>query len=310
MRIKHKWHSILLAGLVLLLAISFVACGPQTTAPSLQPPVIVRFDATPTEIKAGESAVLLWEVTRATTVTIDQGIGNVSSSGTKTVRPTVTSTYTLTATNTVGTVTKAVVIPVKGVPPPLPPVIDVFSVTPSEITAGESATLKWKVTGATTVNIDQGIGAVPSSGSISVKPSQTAAYTLTAINEAGSVTKSVVIRVDKTKDKDSHQVIPWEKAKDYIGQVKVVEGHVASATWASGSKGKPTFLNIGNPYPNPNRFTVVIWIDHRDKFVKAFPPNPESYFLSKTVRVRGLITSYKGVPQIELRDPSNIWVAK
>lgn len=32
----------------------------------------------------------------------------------------------------------------------------------------------------------------------------------------------------------------------------------------------------------------------RDKFIEAFPPNPETYFLNKKVRVKGKIEIYKG----------------
>ena len=76
---KHKWYSILLIGLVILLASSVIGCPPQEPTPPptqpVAPPVIVAFSANPTQISAGESATLLWNVTEATTVSIDQGIG-------------------------------------------------------------------------------------------------------------------------------------------------------------------------------------------------------------------------------------------
>ncbi len=109
MRNKPKWYSILLLWLALLLASSVVGCRPSA------PPVIVDFSATPTQITADESAALLWNVTEATTVSIDQGIGNVPVAGTQLVSPTTTTAYTLTATNNAGIVTKAVVITV--IPP-------------------------------------------------------------------------------------------------------------------------------------------------------------------------------------------------
>lgn len=96
--------------------------------------------------------------------------------------------------------------------------------------------------------------------------------------------------------------ISWDEAKNHIGERTTVYGAVVDAKWASGSKGQPTFLNIGKPYPDPNRFTVVIWIENRDKLPKA----PEVYYLGKTIYVTGLITEYKGVAQIEVKDPSQI----
>lgn len=52
--------------------------------------------ATPEAINPGQSAVLNWTTTDATTVSIE-GIGEVPTSGTKTVSPTATTTYHLTA---------------------------------------------------------------------------------------------------------------------------------------------------------------------------------------------------------------------
>lgn len=89
--------------------------------------------------------------------------------------------------------------------------------------------------------------------------------------------------------------ISWDEAKDHIGERTTVCGSVVDTRWASSSKGKPTFLNIGKPYPDSDRFTVVIWIDNRANF----PQPPEGYYLGKTICVTGLITEYNGIPQIE-----------
>ncbi len=78
---------------------------------------------------------------------------------------------------------------------PKPPVIITFSVIPSEITVGEETTLKWIVEGATTVTIDHNIGKVTATGSVKLLPDKTIAYTLTATNAGGTVSKSVVINV-------------------------------------------------------------------------------------------------------------------
>lgn len=96
--------------------------------------------------------------------------------------------------------------------------------------------------------------------------------------------------------------LAWSEAKYHIGERTTVLGPVVDTRWASGSKGKPTFLNIGKRYPDPERFTVVIWIQNRSKF----PDPPEDYYLGKTIYVTGLITEYKGIPQIEVTDPTQI----
>lgn len=98
--------------------------------------------------------------------------------------------------------------------------------------------------------------------------------------------------------------IPWNEAKYHIGERTTVYGPVASTYYATGSKGKPTFINIGNAYPNRNRFTVLIWDRNRGNF----PFAPENYYSGKTISVTGLITEYEGVPEIEVTSPGQIEV--
>jgi len=77
------------------------------------------------------------------------------------------------------------------------PVILSFTANPSEISYGESSTLSWSVSNATSAEIDQGIGTVPLSGSKEVNPKETTSYTLTATNSDGSTTKTCKIEVNK-----------------------------------------------------------------------------------------------------------------
>jgi hypothetical protein len=62
-------------------------------------PIIESFDADPVVIHPGGSANLSWSVIGATQVAIDQGIGIVELKGTRSVSPSETSVYTLTAVN-------------------------------------------------------------------------------------------------------------------------------------------------------------------------------------------------------------------
>jgi hypothetical protein len=75
------------------------------------------------------------------------------------------------------------------------PVINSFSASPSNISAGETSTLNWTVTGAATVSIDQGIGTVALTGPRAVTPAATTIYMLTASNTAGSVTATTQVIV-------------------------------------------------------------------------------------------------------------------
>src|SRR5581483_5419964 len=61
-----------------------------------------------------------------------------------------------------------------------PPVISSFTAQPSSVAANQPATLAWNVTGATSISIDNGIGDVTGSPGVTVYPSQTTTYVLTA----------------------------------------------------------------------------------------------------------------------------------
>jgi hypothetical protein len=74
------------------------------------------------------------------------------------------------------------------------PIVLLFFANPSTINQGESSTLTWSVSDATTVTITP-MGTVASSGSTSVSPVVTTVYTLTATNSTGSVTASVTVTV-------------------------------------------------------------------------------------------------------------------
>ena len=72
--------------------------------------------------------------------------------------------------------------------------------------------------------------------------------------------------------------VPWDEADAYLGESVTVEGRVVSTFYADTESGEPTFLNVGRDYPDPGRFTVVIWGDDRS----AFPDAPEYLYEGKT----------------------------
>lgn len=81
-------------------------------------PVVSAFNADPASITAGGASTLSWTVNGAATVTIDQGIGDVALSGTRSVSPASNTVYTLKATNSAGTTTATAQIIVTPVPTP------------------------------------------------------------------------------------------------------------------------------------------------------------------------------------------------
>ncbi|KAA6465088.1 hypothetical protein DYQ86_03815 [Acidobacteria bacterium AB60] len=74
------------------------------------------------------------------------------------------------------------------------PVVSSFISSAPSITAGESATLTWTASNATTLSIDNGVGTVNGT-STKVKPTATTTYTLTASNSGGTVSAKVTVTV-------------------------------------------------------------------------------------------------------------------
>lgn len=155
-------------------------------------PVIGSFTAASPTIQAGQAAVLAWTgVSYFTSAGIDNGGGPVTSpNGMVGPYPAATTTYTLTATNAVGSTTASVTVTVIQ-----KPIIASFTATPETISAGQSSTLAWVVTGTgVTCSLDQGIGVVGAT-SQGVSPATTTTYTLTARNSAGSRTATATVTV-------------------------------------------------------------------------------------------------------------------
>jgi G8 domain/FG-GAP-like repeat len=63
------------------------------------------------------------------------------------------------------------------------------------VLAGQTATLAWNTTNASTVTIDHGVGTVAAAGTITISPAATTTYTVTATNATASVTAAATIMV-------------------------------------------------------------------------------------------------------------------
>jgi hypothetical protein len=80
---------------------------------------ILSFTASPNSIQPGQSVTLEWAVVNADRITLDQGIGIVATRDSRTVTPSATTTYTLTALGYRGTGndTRSVTVTVAGTTP-------------------------------------------------------------------------------------------------------------------------------------------------------------------------------------------------
>lgn len=79
-------------------------------------------------------------------------------------------------------------------------------------------------------------------------------------------------------------------------------GLVADVHYAARSNGRPTFIDLGHPYPNQT-LTVVIWGDDRARF----DPPPES-LRGRRICISGAVRSYHGRPEIVAYGPGQIRV--
>ena len=100
--------------------------------------------------------------------------------------------------------------------------------------------------------------------------------------------------------------VSWQRAASLVGQRAVIKGRIVSTYFARSSAGQPTFLDMGNGYPNPNRFTVLIWRENR----RTFGGSPETRYRGRSLCVIGLINSYRGVPEIVARSAGQITVVR
>ncbi len=132
MLLKRNWSVIWIA---IVLAVFASGCKKKAAPPPPPPPPpkqevappppaapdIANFSAEPSSIERGQSSTLRWSVSNANQITIDNGVGTVQASGSKSVYPNDTTTYTLRASGPGGTLSKTATVTVTAPPPPPAP---------------------------------------------------------------------------------------------------------------------------------------------------------------------------------------------
>lgn len=159
-------------------------------------PTITSFTANPTTVNAGASVTLSWNVSGATGISIDNGLGSISNATSVVVKPGQTTTYKLTASNSAGGSSASVtvtVIPVGSGSPPTTPLLASanaksstevdLSWTASKASAGlagyevfRNGTLLTKLTGSGVTYAD-----------ITVKAATTYSYSVAAYDTVGKL---------------------------------------------------------------------------------------------------------------------------
>jgi peptidoglycan-associated lipoprotein len=97
------------------------------TTPAPSPAPTISLTASPSAIQKGESATITWSTSNATSVNIDNGIGTVEATGSRTVSPSASTTYSARAKGPGGNAlaeTRVTVTAPTAVIPPLPSISD------------------------------------------------------------------------------------------------------------------------------------------------------------------------------------------
>jgi len=109
----------------------------QNGTPAAQLPAILSFTAAPSTITPGQSSTLSWSVNGATSLALDNSLGDVSGLTSKSITPPQTKTYTLTASNTAGSVSAQVTVSVTasqdGTPPTAPGLTSAIARSSSQV---------------------------------------------------------------------------------------------------------------------------------------------------------------------------------
>src|SRR5688572_24312597 len=83
-----------------------------------------------------------------------------------------------------------------GTPPPSPPaIIREFTVQPTIVESGASATLRWEALNAYALTIEPAIGPVATRGSRRITPTATTTYTLEATGAEGVARRAITVVV-------------------------------------------------------------------------------------------------------------------
>jgi PKD repeat protein len=167
------------------------------TVTASPPPPTLTFEANPTLVSAGGSAVLTWSALNAAGCTASNGwTGSRPTSGSETILGiAATRTFTLACTGAGGTATQDATVTV-WTPAPAPTVT--LTATPSSVLQGSTSTLVWSSTDATSCSAAGGTwsGTQPAAGSFTTAAlNQTTTYTLACTGSGGTATAAATVTV-------------------------------------------------------------------------------------------------------------------
>ncbi len=182
------------AVLLILSVVCLAAIGISVFRINQKKPPSLAFSASALEIVRGQSCFVRWYATHTDSLRLNGEL--VPNSGSRAVFPAATTTYRLVASGPGGK-SESREVTVRVIEPAVAPTIQ-FAGNRDRITAGQSVTLRWSVTGATRIQVDPalGLGSVAAEEQRAVTPQHTTEYTLTAEGPGGTAVSHFKVWVD------------------------------------------------------------------------------------------------------------------
>jgi len=132
-----------------------------------------------------------------------------------------------------------------------PPMVNFYPV-PTEVSPGEDVTLYWNVQNADHVTINEGIGEITDlEGNMTVNPTETTEYTLTATNESDSSIATVTVTVNENTSTEGKGTL-------------VVKANVPATIYLDGVNtgfAAPHTFSPMDPGTYMIKFTLTYWMD-------------------------------------------------
>ena len=111
--------------------------------------------------------------------------------------------------------------------------------------------------------------------------------------------------------REENDYLSADEAIKHVGEEVTVCDYMISGKTVETESGSPTFLNLGSDYPSKKRCQGVIWEENLDAINKEFEHITDytSENIDWALIIKGKVTEYDGVAQIELVNPKQIQIA-